>query len=43
MPAVLGAKGTTATIPIVTANADNLVEAGLSQVSPDRRKRHGIK
>ena len=29
MPAVLAAKDTTSTIPIVTANADNLVEAGV--------------
>jgi putative tryptophan/tyrosine transport system substrate-binding protein len=29
MPAVLAAKRATATIPIVTANADNLVEAGV--------------
>lgn len=29
MPAVLAAKHATSTIPIVTANADNLVEAGL--------------
>jgi putative ABC transport system substrate-binding protein len=29
MPAVLAAKDTTSTIPIVTANADNLIEAGV--------------
>jgi putative tryptophan/tyrosine transport system substrate-binding protein len=36
MPAVIAAKKATSTIPIVTANADNLVEAGLSPVSPGR-------
>lgn len=43
MPAVLAAKHATSTIPIVTANADNLVEGGRYRESgPTRWQRHRI-